>query len=292
MNVVSLFDGMSMGQIALERIGIIPDLYLASEIEKQPMAVTQFHYPKTVQMGDVTKIHFKDNVLDTENGQFNVGNVDLLMGGSPCTSLSNAGKGEGFNGSSGLFYEYLRLRDEIKPKYFLLENVKMKSEWRDEITKCMGVEPILINSALVSAQNRPRYYWTNIPNVTIPADKGLVLKDILEQNVRGKFVLSAKRLNLVTNGKYQSAKKICDINGKSSCLMAGMGMGGGTEPKVWDNEVLRRITPLECERLQTVEDNWTYVPYLKKWMSDSHRYKMLGNGWTVDVIAHILKGIK
>lgn len=283
MRVLSLFDGMSMGQIALWRAGIWVDTYYASEIESWPMTVTNTHFPKTIQLGDVCKVVGSS-----------LGEIDLLMGGSPCQSFSNAGKGEGFSGKSGLFYEYLRLLREVKPKYFLLENVKMKGLWRDVISQEMGVEPILINSSLVSAQNRERYYWTNIPGITQPQDKGILLKDILFTGIGGKYILSEKRKALVLHGKkYGASNKICDWNGKSQCLMAGMGMGGGIEPKVWDSGELRRITPIECERLQTVPDDWTNVVNERgKRIGDGQRYKMLGNGWTVDVISHILSHMK
>ena len=164
MNVLSLFDGISCGQIALNRVAIKIDNYYASEIDKDAITVTQFNYPNTIQLGDVKKL--KGNMLPK---------IDLLIGGSPCQDLSKAKtEGKGLVGEkSSLFYEYLRLLNEVKPKYFLLENVVMKKDYRDIITKELGVNPILINSNLVSAQNRERLYWRNIPNITIPKDKNI-----------------------------------------------------------------------------------------------------------------------
>ena len=162
-NVLSLFDGMSCGQIALNKAGIEYGNYFASEIEQAPIKVTQHNYPNTIQLGSVIDVKGVD-----------LPKIDLMFGGSPCQSFSNAGKGEGFDGKSGLFWEYVRILKEVNPTYFLLENVKMKKEWKDIISKELGVEPIEINSSLLSAQNRPRLYWTNIPNVDIPKDKGLL----------------------------------------------------------------------------------------------------------------------
>jgi DNA (cytosine-5)-methyltransferase 3A len=173
MNVLSLFDGISCGRVALERAGIKVDKYYASEIEPNAIKVTQQHYPDTIQLGDVTKIDFN---------QFK-GKIDLLIGGSPCQDMSIAkANREGLRGErSGLFFTYVNARDIIQPKYFLLENnYSMPKEACEEITSIMGVEPIMINSALVSAQSRKRLYWTNIPNVTQPEDKGILLKDIIE----------------------------------------------------------------------------------------------------------------
>jgi DNA (cytosine-5)-methyltransferase 3A len=156
MNVLSLFDGLSCGQIALNRVGIKYDKYYSSEIDKHAIKVTQHNYPNTIQLGDVTKIKGSD-----------LPKIDLLFGGSPCQSFSSAGTRTGFDGKSGLFWEYVRVLDEVKPTYFLLENVVMKKEWEKIITDVLGVEPIKINSSLVSAQNRVRLYWTNIPNVRV-----------------------------------------------------------------------------------------------------------------------------
>ena len=172
MNVLSLFDGMSCGQLALNRLGIEYDTYYASEIDKYAIKVTQANFPDTIQVGDVTQVKADD---------FKGVKIDLILAGSPCQGFSKAGKQLNFDDPrSKLFFEFIRLVKELQPKYFLLENVNMKKESRDIITKYTGVEPIDINSSLLSAQNRRRLYWTNIPNVTQPEDKGIVLKDILD----------------------------------------------------------------------------------------------------------------
>lgn len=173
MNVLSLFDGISCGQIALERAGLKVDKYFASEIDKDAISVTQYNYPNTIQLGDIRNINL--DILPK---------IDLLIGGSPCQDLSRAKtNGCGLNGEkSSLFYEYVRVLNEIKPKYFLLENVKMKKEYMDIITKELGVNPILIDSSLVSAQHRERLYWTNIPIIEMPKDKNILLKDIIKCN--------------------------------------------------------------------------------------------------------------
>ena len=176
MNVLSLFDGMSCGQIALNRAGIEYDKYFASEIDDNAIKITQHNYPNTIQIGNVEFV--TKDMLNC--------NIDLLIGGSPCQSFSNAGRGDGFKGESGLFWEFVRLLKETKPKYFMLENVKMKKEWEQIITNALNVEPILINSSLLSAQNRERLYWTNIPNVELPKDKGLKLEDVINNNYEFK----------------------------------------------------------------------------------------------------------
>ena len=173
MRVLSLFDGISCGRVALDRAGIKVDQYYASEIDKYAIQVSKANWPDVIQLGDVTRI--QGNALPK---------IDLLAGGSPCQSVSTSGKQEGFAGKSGLFFEYVPIFKELKAVnpdlLFLLENVKMKKEWQEVITNELGVEPIFLNSSLLSAQNRQRLYWTNIPNVTIPADKGILLKEILE----------------------------------------------------------------------------------------------------------------
>ena len=378
MNVLSLFDGMSCGQIALNRLGVKYDKYFASEIDKYAIQITKQNYPNTIHIGDVSAIKAAE-----------LPKIDLLMGGSPCQGFSFAGSQLAFDDPrSKLFFEFVRLLKELKPKYFLLENVRMKKEYLDIITEHLGVEPILINSALVSAQNRQRYYWTNIPGIAQPKDKGIVLKDILETNpneitkMSDKFVnrqiknkkdkclideSKPKASNLsameyVKNGR-QGDYLACDYDGKPKQVGIATDInghdilkrvysqegksptinsmnGGNREPKVmidktnrtnvglskttnkqnkaytltasyngavaWNtiqrkqrtmvpvcqtNEIhpniyegyfYRKLTPLECERLQTVPDNYT------QGVSNTQRYKMLGNGWTVDVICHIL----
>ena len=297
MNVLSLFDGMSCGQLALQRAGISVDNYFASEIDKYAITVTQANYPNTIQLGDITKWR-----------EWELPHIDLIIGGSPCQGFSFAGKQLAFNDTrSALFFEFIDTLKHYKPKYFLLENVRMKKEYLDEITRLTGVEPIHINSSLVSAQNRVRYYWTNIPSVTQPSDKGIILSDVLEQGVvdRDKsFCIDANyykggnlksyyekhRRQLVFAGLaddikgHQSRRRVYRDTGKAATLLAAS--RGCSEPKVAINEKhYRKLTPLECERLQTVPDNYT------NHVSNTQRYRMLGNGWTVDVISHIFKNI-
>jgi DNA (cytosine-5)-methyltransferase 3A len=414
MNVLSLFDGMSCGQQALERAGIKVDKYFASEIDKYAIQVTMANYPNTNQLGSVVNVD-----------GYSLPNIDILIGGSPCQSFSFAGKRKGmstkdeqeiltlnhylelksegfeFEGQSYLFWEYMRLLNEVKPKYFLLENVMMGEKWEKVLSKAIGVKPIMINSALLSAQNRQRLYWTNIglePQglfgdldsiIDQPKDKGILLKDILEQNVSDKYFLTEKGVDRISS--YNNSERSLNDNGKSLCLAAGyfkqgrdnqlivdssinnmvfnnkrlnqtiskhqndlkhgtlidsynqsihndksitistrvnascqthivdnqkiLGgdfrydegfrwrengksgtlatKGGGSGSDIsgcalakLDNSTIRRLTPIECERLQTVNENYTAH------VSDSQRYKMLGNGWTVDVIVHILNYIK
>lgn len=404
LNILSLFDGMSCGQQALERAGIEVDNYFASEIDRYAMQVTMANYPDTKQLGSVVNV----------NGA-NLPKIDLLIGGSPCQSFSFAGKRKGmatkceteiltlnhylelkadgyeFEGQSYLFWEFMRLLKEVNPKYFLLENVEMGEKWEKVLSKAIGVNGIHINSALVSAQNRKRIYWTNIgmqPGglfgdlvsiIEKPKDKGILLKDVLQPEVNQKYFLSNKMILYFNNraANFNQGKiNIREEYQKSSCLTSSMAscdisdnyikIAGltevrtqeakqirketGTNPKrakelilrtdgkigailtsqTRDNLVIsgtlrthndgkgfrkvmsgkgatiparsredgsgqnivsisgniRRLTPLECERLQTVKDNYT------NHVSDSQRYKMLGNGWTVDVIAYIFNYLK
>jgi DNA-cytosine methyltransferase len=281
-NVLSLFDGMSCGQIALNKLGVKYDNYYASEIDKFAISITKKNYPNTIHLGDVRDVKGSD-----------LPKIDLLFGGSPCQSFSNAGNGKGFEGSSGIFWEYVRVLREVKPKYFMLENVKMKKEWQDIITKELGVEPIAINSSLLSGQNRPRLYWTNIPGVEIPEDKGIVLKDILEdENLVDKQHLMTPKamayMDGLRNGKQRWQYHKNPLDGKAACIVASFYKLSGLG--VLDYRTLgkpcRRLTPVECERLQTVPDNYTESA------SRTQRYKMIGNGWTVDVIAHIFSYMK
>ena len=429
MKVLSLFDGMSCGQIALKKLGVTVDEYYASEIDKYAIQVTQKNFPKTIQVGDVS-------LLDPDDFQ----DIDLILAGSPCQGFSFAGKQLAFDDPrSVLFFEFVKLLKAIQPKYFLLENVKMKKEFleviTEEVSKCYPnfsdgsdlfgnrIEPILINSSLLSAQSRQRYYWTNIPGIKQPEDKGIVLKDILEQDPDEIYKISEAKKDRVLNSKRgkgyfytESDPKIGTViagyhkeptdgsyieqhkpvkkternrrhlrqpDEKSLCMTATMykgagnngmtlvpqkpkqigvavdvnghdilkrvysdegksptlnSMGGGNrEPKVAcgrmvgrykidgkrqdhkgsvagkttqmlelrrdqktnnlstvqkdnvltkDDVYWRKLTPLECERLQTVPDGYTDS------VSNTQRYKMLGNGWTVDVIAHILKNME
>lgn len=362
--VLSLFDGMSCGQLALQKLGIKVKQYYAAEIDKHAIQVTQHNFPNTIQLGDVTKVFAKD-----------LPKIDLLIGGSPCQGFSFAGKQLAFDDPrSKLFFEFVRLKNECNPTYFMLENVKMKKEFEIIISKHMGVAPIEINSALLSAQNRVRLYWTNIANepyglfgdvqcmIPQPKDKGILLRDILESDVPDKYYLSDKMLKWLSkhSEKRGTEFKQLDGNQKASCLTtteakqnlsndyicvasrgrnpenpksceSGLNTEQMLEPRYdgktncltsvqKDNLVckimgekantltpdaylatgernrdengkavltsmcdrrLRRLTPTECERLQTVPDGYTSI------VSDTQRYRMLGNGWTVDVIAHI-----
>jgi len=287
MNVLSLFDGISCGRVALERAGIGIDKYFASEIDKYAMQIAQKNYPDTVHIGDVRDVRADD-----------LPGIDLLIGGSPCQGFSRSGKGLNFDDPrSKLFFEYVRILRECKPKSFLLENVKMKKEYQDIISEYLGVEPIEINSSKLSAQNRRRLYWTNIPGVTQPDDKGIILKDILEHDGEFKcgylaqyFEKHKKQLVFSRDGLChvgdadikgnESIKRVYHPDGKAPTLST---CGGGhREPKVLYNDGWRKLTPLECERLQTLPDGYS------EGVSNSQRYKGLGNGWTVDVVAHIL----
>ena len=263
MNILSLFDGMSCGQIALNKVGIKYDNYFASEINKDAIFITQKNYPNTIQLGDVTKINGNE-----------LPKIDLLIGGSPCQGFSFAGKQLNFDDPrSKLFFEFIRLKDELNPKYFLLENVVMKKEYEDIITEYLGVKPMIINSKLVSAQNRKRLYWTNIPNISIPEDKNISLQNILLDGMTDKekgycLTLHAGSIrdyfkksetNIVylpnENGKYEVK------DGKLSMTFAK-----GKDPnqlftfnvKVPDGRYdFRKLTITELERLQTVPEGYT-----------------------------------
>tara|TARA_R100000995_G_scaffold79928_2_gene51323 strand:- start:3649 stop:4566 length:918 start_codon:yes stop_codon:yes gene_type:complete len=300
--VLSAFDGMSCIQIALRQLGIPIEQYLASEIDKYPIQITQKNYPDTIQLGDITEVFAKD-----------LPPIDILVGGSPCQGFSFAGDQLAFDDPrSALFFEFVRLLKECKPKYFLLENVRMKKEFLDVITEQLGVEPVFINSSLVSAQNRQRYYWTNIEGIEQPEDRGLVLKDILEDGFTDRDKSHCLDANYFKGGNLKSyfekhrrqlvfdkpiqvgtadikgfdiIKRVYSPDGKSPTLTTMQ--GGHRQPKVAEDETRwRKLTPLECERLQTVPDGYT------EGVSNTQRYKMLGNGMTVEVIKHIFKNIK
>ena len=280
-NVLSLFDGMSCGQIALNKLGIKYDNYYASEIYEPAISVTQHNYPNTIQMGSITEL--KSSQLPK---------IDLLFGGSPCQSFSNAGNGKGFDGKSGLFYDFVRLLKECKPTYFLLENVKMKKEWQDIISEELGVQPIKINSNLVSAQNRERLYWTNIPVVGLPEDKHIYIEDILDTNFDSKYWLKERNTQLLLNKvNIEGATDICCIDVYNKKFKKDRKSPTLTLPhhnslRLLQDGKFRKLTPNECERLQTVP-----VDYTNTGIADIHRYSMLGNGWTVDVIAFIFSFI-
>ena len=275
MNVLSLFDGMSCGQIALNKLGIKYDNYFASEIDKYAIQVTQNNYPNTKQIGSVTEVKGED-----------LPKIDLLFGGSPCQSFSRVGDGSGFDGKSKLFWEFVRVLKETKPAYFLLENVVMKKEWGQVITDALGVEPIEISSSKFVPQARKRFYWTNIPNVKQPNQIEYNIDDFIEGE---GFPTSAK---LLRNPRRVEMKKTKIFNTLTAVYYKGV--DGAGRPCVSlkegelreEREVHRMLTPNECEALQTIPKNYTDC------VSNTQRYKMLGNGWTVDVIAHIFKNIE
>lgn len=333
LTVWSLFDGMSCGRIALDRAGIPVREYVASEIDAYAIQISAKNYPDIRHVGDVQAFNPSDYQQP-----------DLLLAGSPCQGFSFAGKRLNFDDPrSKLFWEFVRVLRSAAPRYFLLENVKMKKESMDVITSELGVEPIEINSSLVSAQNRKRLYWTNIPNVYPPEDRGIKLKDILEpEPVDQRYYAGLKlqegyRGGDQLNPNYRSQQNtIYDPEGKSATFCAGthgycMGyvpvprqveskdglvlaghadnikghdcikrvyspegkaptlttmQGGHREPKVTSDVTWRKLTPNECEALQTVPNGYT------QGVSNTQRYKMLGNGWTVDVIAHIFSSLK
>lgn len=298
MKVLSLFDGISCGMVALERCGFDVERYDSYEIDKNTIAVSKANYPNIIQHGSVECADFK-----AYKG------YDLLMGGSPCQGFSFAGKGLNFNDKrSKLFFEFVRALKEAEPKYFLLENVRMKREYEDAITELLGVEPICINSALVSAQNRVRLYWTNIPGVEQPEDKHICLKDIIDgDNFGGAEIHKASIIGrrLDENGKRQDYNKdiqpvqcleVRDTTAdKVNCLttvdkdnvLTPMPYGRHKDAFGFNGERLpfRYLTRTECERLQTLPDGYTSA------ISERQAKKALGNGWTVDVIAHILKNM-
>ena len=328
MRVLSLFDGISCGQVALERAGVPIEKYYASEIDKYAIQITQKNFPDTEQLGDVVEL---------KTNQFR--SVDLLIGGSPCQGFSFAGKQLNFiDPRSRLFFEFVRILDKINPKYFMLENVKMKQEYQDIISKYLGVKPIEINSNLVSAQNRKRLYWTNIP-LEIPSDKGIYLKNIVHEFTDGlnfndlsDYIVPFDKSLQIINKEVQTGKigffrkdsqanRVYSIHGKAVTLCGEAGGGAAKMGQylfgcITPNRInkrqkgqrfnngekfytltaqdrhgvlidgyIRKLTPIECERLQTLPDNYTLgIP-------QAQRYKCLGNGWTVDVISHIFNGL-
>lgn len=292
MNVLSCFDGISCGKVALDRAGIKIDNYFASEIDKYAIKISKKNHPSIIHLGDVLGIN-----LDT------LPKIDLLMGGSPCQGFSFAGKRLNFKDSrSKLFFNFVDILSKIKPKYFLLENVKMKKEYQDIISNLIKVKPIEIDSSLMSAQGRKRLYWTNIPNIKQPKDKEIILKDILEDDCLNsdksfytatecisKQNYKTKELNQIKKSKEILATQLGNSynfgnkvkKDKAYCLRASQPNG-----IIYPDNRYRKLTPVECERLQTLPDNYTYS------ISNTQRYKMLGNGWTVNIISHILKNIK
>ena len=280
MKVLSLFDGISCGMVALERAGIPVDTYYASEIDKNAIAISQKNYPNIIRLGDVTKWREWDIPW---------ADIDLLIGGSPCQGFSFAGKGLNFNDPrSKLFFEFVDILNHIKSVNpdvkFLLENVKMKKEHEDVITDLLEVAPQKINSECVSAQKRNRLYWFNWESKQPTTANDVVINDILLplQIIEKEYYHKRTAEQIRSQSFVQGSKMIQDINGKCECLLAR----DCKDPKsVIQDGVLRRLTPIEYERLQTLPDDYTFG------VCKSHRYQALGNGWTVDVIAHILKAL-
>jgi len=293
MNVLSLFDGMSCGQIALDKLGIKVDNYFASEIDKHAIQVTQSNYPDTIQIGSILDVKGVD-----------LPKIDLLYGGSPCQSFSRAGDGSGFDGKSKLFWEFVRVLKETKPTYFLLENVVMKKEWEQVITDALGVNPVNICSSSFSAQKRQRLYWTNIPFNSDITDRGITLNDIVEGDreeilncplVLDTYVDGSIKIKNATKKGFLMANEGDSVNlevptsktrrgrvgvGKTNTLNTACNYGmikGGK---------LVELNVNDFEALQTVPKDYTST------VSDNQRKRMLGNGWTVDVIAHIFKNLK
>lgn len=276
MDVLSLFDGISCAQIALERAGFNIGNYYASEIDKTSIKVTMSNYPKTIQLGDVNNIDFKK-----------LGGIDFLCGGSPCQDISNLNKNKkGLDGSkSKLFYKFLEAKEIINPKWWLLENVQGTDT--NVITKKLKKKPLRLDSNLVTPQNRNRLYWTNIPVNSLPIKTKLKLKDILEPVVNKKYYQTdAWNKWWVANKEFQLSKSYSTLNAdKAGCLTARM-YASWNGNFIQDEFGIRRLTTVECERLQTIPDGYT------KSISDIAAYKALGDCWTVDIIVHILRHIK
>jgi len=273
-NVLSLFDGISCGQVALNRAKIKYKKYYASEIDQNAINITQANYPETIQIGDVRKVNF-----------LGFDKIDLLLAGSPCQGFSFIGKQLNFKDErSSLFFEFVRILKILKPKYFLLENVVMKKEYQQIISDYLGVDPILINSSLVSAQNRRRLYWTNIPNVTHPTDKKILFKIIVDDTAEFRPVLKCFYNNWGNASRLSRLKDV--TSDKANCITTNR-----THTLQYilnsDRTMNRNLTIEEAEQLQTLP-----IGYTDCGISDTQRYKAIGNSWTVDVIAHILKNIK
>lgn len=336
-NVLSLFDGLSGCRLALDTIGIKYDNYYASEVDKHAVGFTSKKFPDTIHLGDVRNV--TSQMID--------GKVFILAGGSPCQSFSFAGKMKGmstkceqeittleqylklkeedfeFEGQSYLFWEFVRLKEELKPKYWFLENVQMIPKWKNVITRALGIEPIEINSALVSAQNRVRNYWHNINSapsglfgdmkcmIPQPKDRGILLKHILQSDVPEKYFLSDKMMSYFKNRaankqdqevEIQTDLLCIDTNGrvdseKTGTVNASYSSGPenyGSRPFILNTNSfrIRRLTPIEVCRLQTIPDDYFFDKENKQMVSDTQIYRMCGNGWTNEVIAYIFSFIK
>ena len=294
LTVFSMFDGISCGRIALERAGLPVKQYFTSEIDKYASAISRCNW-NTTELGDITKVNFND-----------LPKLDLIFCGAPCQDLSFSGKGKGlFKGDrSKLFFYFIECLENqekrfgVRPK-FIVEQVKMKKEYQEAMSSLIGVEPVLINSKDFSAQSRQRLYWSNID--VLPYDKsGLFYKDIKETNVADNFYYSPRMLAWIDSHGTRKNKKlrIQSDNDKVQMIEASHFKGCSSQRffGIEDVKGLRYITPLECERAQTVPDNYTAhgaeIDGQYKKISNTQRYKALGNGWIVDVISHIMKGLK
>lgn len=293
MNILSLFDGISCAKLALDNIGIKYDNYFASEIDPHAIKVSQSQHDNIRYLGDIRSINYKK-----------LGKIDLLVGGSPCQDLSHAQAGEGIKGSkSSLFYEYINAFKALKPKYFLLENVDNK--WSELMSEYIGVNYVKVNSNLFSAQSRPRLYWTNIDFSDFPKNiSSLTLSDVIETKVDDKYFynkidynklksicdfsekISSEGIQKVFDLPIQlhrdkeRQRRVYSLKSKSPTLLAR-----ADTTKIFIKNRIRKLTPKECERLQCLPDNYTLDA------SDTQRYKMIGNGFTVSVIEHIFKSL-
>lgn len=335
MKVLSLFDGMSVAQQALKELSIPVEIYFASEIDKYAIATTQSNFPNTIQLGNVIGLKLNEE-------------IDLLIGGSPCQDLSIAKKNrEGLKGQkSGLFYEYVRIRNEVKPKYFILENVNsMPKEAKEQMSEILGVQPIMINASLVSAQNRKRLFWIGSlqkngtykqVEMSLPEDKGILLKDILEEEVDDKYYLNKeqnermkylKGAKTFFSGKKEGAVEYpmtpnrksltlltseSGLNRSTNCIRIGLLNTGGQGDRIYSpsgksvslsangggrgaktglyitKQNIRKLTPTECLRLQSMPDDYFNKAIVnKKPISNTQRYKMCGNAFNCEVIKHI-----
>ena len=305
LNIFSAFDGIACGYNALLDAGFEIDNYYASEIDTAAIKVAKYNHPDIKEIGDITDIDFGNYSTD----------IDILLGGSPCIDLSRCGKREGLYGKySSLFWYFVDALKIIKPKYFLFENVaSMEDIDKNIISKALGVKPIMIDSALLSAQHRERYYWTNIPNVEPPEHTHVYMKDIIardyeseedkvhflnravdwipEDKIKRKELMPI-RIGTLSGLSHAQSNRVYSLEGKSVSIVANSG-GSGGKTGLWkidteDGYILRKLLPVECERLQTLPDNYTLV----NGVSTTQRYKLINNGWTVKIISHILKNLK
>ena len=293
-NVLSCFDGISCGQEALQQAGITYENYYSSEIDKIPIKIAQKNHPATIQLGDIS-----------DWKSWDIKDIDLIMGGSPCQGFSSIGKGLNFEDPrSKLFFTFVDIIKHYKPKYFLLENVNMKPEWIKIISDLMGVEPILLNAKLVSAQSRPRLYWCNW-NITPPVDTGVVLSSILVKDKDWKPAhIVGRRINPITKKRDDYNKSVpilqtlqvkhnldkmgCLTTVSKDAVLSPLPSGRYLDAykTLSKNKDWRDLTSVECERLQGLSDNYTATA------SESARRKMLGNGWNVSIIVHIFNELK